>query len=119
MMKYGERSRKITFTKGQLVLLMVPKPLQKGKTEKYQGPYRVTSKISDLNYEIQSLESDRHGKFWSDVVHVKRLKPFHVPKFYLDYNPKSVESSQDNDQSDDGSNSSQTSDERDSDYAPD
>lgn len=116
LMRFGEQAKPISYDKGQLILLQVPKPLQKGKTYKFEGPYRIISKISDVNYEIQALESNSRGDLWSDIVHIKRIKPFVIPRYYLDYNKKSSDEHDSN--NDDSDDDGEIDDQHDLDYEP-
>ena len=57
-----------------LVLLHVPltKPKRSPKLHKqYRGPYRITEKVSDINFEIQEV-----GRRKKQVVHINRTLPW-------------------------------------------
>jgi transposase InsO family protein len=68
---YDRKAKLRSFQKGDFVYLFNPavKPGLSRKFHKpWSGPYRITAKISDLNYEIESQN------FKKQVVHVNRLK---------------------------------------------
>ncbi|UYV63051.1 hypothetical protein LAZ67_2002979 [Cordylochernes scorpioides] len=47
--------------------------------KKYFGPYRITRKLSPVNYEIEAIsDSPKHRKI-RDTVHVLRMKPYLDP----------------------------------------
>ncbi|UYV61191.1 K02A2.6-like, partial [Cordylochernes scorpioides] len=59
--------------------------------KKYFGPYKITRKVSEVNYEVEALEqsSRRRRRSQKDVVHVLRMKPYRDPGQQLvtgDYN---------------------------------
>jgi len=69
---YDRRAKSRSFANGEYVYLHNParKPGLSRKFHKYWvGPYKVTSKISELNYEILGKNDRRQ------VVHISRLKP--------------------------------------------
>jgi len=71
---YERRAKSCSFANGDYVYLHNPtrKPGLSRKLHKYWvGPYKVTAKISEVNYEILG-ENDRR-----QVVHINRLKPAH------------------------------------------
>ena len=79
---YDRKAKLRSFEIGDLVYLYNParKPGQCHKFHKpWTGPFKVTAKISDLNYEIVSLN---HKK---QIVHVNRLKETHNQEAW---NPK-------------------------------
>ncbi|GBO14263.1 hypothetical protein AVEN_142024-1 [Araneus ventricosus] len=51
---------------------------------RYFGPYRITRRLSDVTYEVQSIEMNSRRQSKKDVVHVLRLKPYYDPKKQLD-----------------------------------
>jgi len=68
---YDRKAKPRQFTVNELVYLHNPatKPgLTRKFSKSWQGPYKVTKKLSDLNYEI----IDQYGK--KHIVHVNRLK---------------------------------------------
>lgn len=71
---YDRRARGVSFEPEQQVWFHNPRR-KKGRAPKLQssweGPYRITRKLSDVVFEIQ--ESPRHRK---KVVHADRLAPF-------------------------------------------
>ena len=79
---YDRKAKLRSFEIGDLVYLYNParKPGQCHKFHKpWTGPFKVTAKISDLNYEIVSLN---HKK---QIVHINRLKEAYNPETW---NPK-------------------------------
>ena len=67
------------FEVGELVYLYCPAMklgLSRKSRKLWSGPFKITTKISDLNYEIV----DQNGK--KQTVHVNRLKPAHNPEFW-------------------------------------
>jgi len=68
---YDKKDRTRNFEVNDLVYLYTPVTkcdLRKKFRHPWTGPFKVTKKLSDLNYEITSM----NGK--SQVVHVNRLK---------------------------------------------
>ena len=61
-----------SFSVGDNVLFRIPGLVNKLESA-WQGPYSVTKKIGDINYEIQWTVN---GKKHKRVVHVNHLKPF-------------------------------------------
>lgn len=77
---YDKRHVHREFKVGDLVLLETEFTGRKGSKKlaaRYRGPFEVVRKLSDLNYEINI---QRNGKWTKDVVHLSRMKPFHVRK---------------------------------------
>ncbi|MEO0683466.1 MAG: reverse transcriptase domain-containing protein [Cyanobacteria bacterium J06649_11] len=75
---YDQNASKSKFKEGDEVWLH-NKARKKGLSPKLMakwiGPYRITKKISDVNFEL----TDPQMKRKSTVVHCNRLKPFHDP----------------------------------------
>ena len=61
---------------GILVLSCNEPGLSKKFRNLQSGPFKITTKISDLNYDIV----DQNGK--KQTVHVNRLKPAHNPEIW-------------------------------------
>lgn len=61
---------------GDKILISTPYSGREG-TKKlaptYRGPFEITRKISDLNYEVHVQKA---GKWVTDVVHIGRIKPY-------------------------------------------
>lgn len=70
---FDKRHRDIIFEKGQLVLMKSP-PVGLKKKTVFEGPHRVLSRLSPVNYEIEY--TDGRG---TEVVHVEKLKPYVKP----------------------------------------
>jgi len=76
--KYHDKSHQIIiFKPGDLVLIKFPF-LEVGKSPKlgpkYRGPIKILEKINDLNYKIELV---LNNKITEDIIHVRRLKPYH------------------------------------------
>jgi hypothetical protein len=71
---YDQKAKIRSFEKGDLVYLYNP-AVKRGLSRKFHrawfGPHRVTTKVTDLNYEIV----DQKGR--KQVIHSNRLKPYH------------------------------------------
>ena len=71
---YDIKTNDQNFSLGDGVLLFNPARI-KGKspklTCKWEGPYTIVRKVSDLIYEIKTSSNSK-----SKVVHVNRLKPY-------------------------------------------
>uniref|UniRef100_A0ABM5FPJ9 ribonuclease H n=1 Tax=Pogona vitticeps TaxID=103695 RepID=A0ABM5FPJ9_9SAUR len=68
---YGHKARERHFDPGEEVLWL--RPCRENKLQlKWAGPYRVISKMSDLNYLIEQEENQARR-----VVHVNALKPYY------------------------------------------
>ncbi|XP_078239960.1 uncharacterized protein LOC144586112 [Pogona vitticeps] len=68
---YDRKARERHFDPGEEVLWL--KPCRENKLQlKWAGPYRVISKMSDLNYLIEQEENQARR-----VVHVNALKPYY------------------------------------------
>ncbi|CAI6375162.1 unnamed protein product [Macrosiphum euphorbiae] len=72
-----DKSHKLTtYEPNQLVLVKFPfqEPNKTAKlAPKYRGPYKIISKVSDVNYMIELV---LNNKLTIDVVHIRRLKPY-------------------------------------------
>jgi len=65
-----------TYEPNQLVLVKFPfqEPNKTAKlAPKYKGPYKIISKINDVNYLIELI---LNKKLTKDIVHIRRLKPY-------------------------------------------
>lgn len=75
--RFDKTHREVEYKIGEEVLLYTPYR-KVGKSEKllhrWGGPYKVTKKLNDVNYEI---EMRKGNKVWYDTVHVNRMKSFH------------------------------------------
>ncbi len=69
---YNSRRRHWPFKIDSLVYLR--RPVSGGTLDRlFDGPYRITEVISDVNYRLASLDGSRLS--FHDVVHIARLKP--------------------------------------------
>lgn len=76
--QYDENRRDFEFEEGDLVLLekiFVPGKGARKLAPLYEGPFRISRKISALNYEVE-LGPGRRSP--SKVVHINRLKRYHA-----------------------------------------
>ena len=76
---YDRKAKPRSFQTGDIVYLYNPakKPGKCFKFHKYwTGPFEITAKLSDLNYEIISMNHK------TQVVHVNRLKIAHNPEIW-------------------------------------
>ncbi|GBO25480.1 hypothetical protein AVEN_223088-1 [Araneus ventricosus] len=84
--RYDARHRSVSYEIGDLVWVYTP--IRKvGLSEKllhlYFGPYRITRQMSEVTYEVESMETDKKRRKLKDVVHVLRIKPYYEPKKQL------------------------------------
>ncbi|UYV72881.1 hypothetical protein LAZ67_10001063 [Cordylochernes scorpioides] len=82
-LRYDAHHRNIIYQPGDLVWIYIP-VRKVGLSEKlmrrYFGPYRVTRKISDVTYEVETF-GDQHGRRKTkDIVHICRMKPYLDPE---------------------------------------
>ncbi|UYV66648.1 hypothetical protein LAZ67_4002441, partial [Cordylochernes scorpioides] len=79
---YDRKHRPVDYNLGDLVWLFIPLRkvgLSEKLIKKYFGPYRITRKLSPVNYEIEAIsDSPKHRKI-RDTVHVLRMKPYLDP----------------------------------------
>lgn len=94
---HNDKHREVMFNNGDLVLLRTP-PEQSDETNtekltglttkllfKYSGPWKVDEKVSPVNYRIRLLPTNkRKRRLITDVVHVRRLKPYYECDCLLD-----------------------------------
>ncbi|UYV80572.1 hypothetical protein LAZ67_19000747, partial [Cordylochernes scorpioides] len=91
---YDQVHRSVEYRVGDLVWVFTPvrkSGLSEKLLKKYFGPYKITRKVSEVNYEVEALEqsSRRRRRSQKDVVHVLRMKPYRDPGQQLvtgDYN---------------------------------
>ena len=77
-LRYDSKHRHVEYQEGDQVKVFTP--IRKvGRSEKlllrWFGPYYVTKKLSDVDYEIQK---GRSNKSKIDIVHVSRIIPYHA-----------------------------------------
>ncbi|UYV63096.1 hypothetical protein LAZ67_2003113 [Cordylochernes scorpioides] len=79
---YNRKHRPVDYNVGDLVWLFIPVRkvgFSEKLIKKYFGPYRITRKLSPVNYEIEAIsDSPKHRKI-RDTVHVLRMKPYLDP----------------------------------------
>ncbi|UYV61070.1 K02A2.6-like, partial [Cordylochernes scorpioides] len=63
---------------------------------RYFGPYKVTRKISDVTYEVETFENQQGRRKTKDLVHIGRMKPY--------LNPEDQEDQLEEDPEDDSTN---------------
>ncbi|UYV82112.1 K02A2.6-like [Cordylochernes scorpioides] len=81
--RYDARHRPVHYNVGDLVWIFTPVRkvgLSEKLLKKYFGPYKITKKISDINYEVMTVDESRRRKSSKDVVHVLRMKPYQDPE---------------------------------------
>ncbi|UYV81352.1 hypothetical protein LAZ67_20000902, partial [Cordylochernes scorpioides] len=81
---YDQVHRSVEYRVGDLVWVFTPvrkTGLSEKLLKKYFGPYKITRKVSEVNYEVEALEqsSRRRRRSQKDVVHVLRMKPYRDP----------------------------------------
>ena len=81
--KYYDRLRReYEYEPGDLVLLYRPDRVKVGTSRKltivWCGPYKIISKLSDLNYEIELIESEKTKNIRNkrEIVHIERLRKY-------------------------------------------
>ncbi|GBM30716.1 Transposon Ty3-I Gag-Pol polyprotein [Araneus ventricosus] len=84
--RYYARHRSVSYEIGDLVWVYTP--IRKvGLSEKllrrYFGPYRITCQMSEVTYEVESMETYKKRRKLKNVVHVLRIKPYYEPKKQL------------------------------------
>lgn len=81
--KYNKGRVQADYKIGQLVLIKFPQNVA-GRTDKFvrkfRGPYRITEKLSPLNYIVARIFN---GKIKSYKVHVIRIKKYNTRPAYL------------------------------------
>ncbi|XP_035229279.1 uncharacterized protein LOC118201302 [Stegodyphus dumicola] len=85
--RYDERHRSVSYNIGDFVWVFTPVrkvALSEELLRRYFGPYRITRQLSDVTYEIESMEQNKKRRNSKDIVHVLRLKPYLDPKLQLD-----------------------------------
>lgn len=74
---YDGKHRHVEYSVGDLVLVFFPRRkvgLVEKFLQKWDGPYEVLEKLSDVNYKVRIK---LHNKVTDDIIHVKRMKPFY------------------------------------------
>ncbi|UYV73254.1 hypothetical protein LAZ67_10002363, partial [Cordylochernes scorpioides] len=93
-LRYDAHHRNIIYQPGVLVWIYIP-VRKVGLSEKlmrrYFGPYKVTRKISDVTYEVETF-GDQHGRRKTkDIVHICRMKPYLDPEKREDHLEEDME----------------------------
>jgi RNase H-like domain found in reverse transcriptase/Reverse transcriptase (RNA-dependent DNA polymerase)/Integrase zinc binding domain/Integrase core domain len=81
--RYNKNRVKADYNIGSKVMIYYPQGklgLTTKFLKKYRGPFTVMRKLSDLNYECQR---EINGRKITTIVHVSRMKKFHVRPAYL------------------------------------
>ncbi|UYV65991.1 K02A2.6-like, partial [Cordylochernes scorpioides] len=79
---YDRKHRPVDYNVGDLVWLFIPVRkvgLSEKLIKKYFGPYRITRKLSPVNYEIEAISDFPRRRKTRDTVHVLRMKPYLDP----------------------------------------
>lgn len=75
-LNHDRKHKLMTYEPNQLVLVEFPFQ-EKNKcsklTQKYKGPFKIVSKISDVSYLVELILYNRLAR---DVIHIRRLKPY-------------------------------------------
>lgn len=74
---YDKSHKTVSYSPGQMVLIDIKSQKYgeiKKLTHKFQGPFKIIEKISDINYKIALT---LRGKPTVDIIHVNRIKPYH------------------------------------------
>ncbi|UYV73982.1 K02A2.6-like [Cordylochernes scorpioides] len=78
----------IIYQPGDLVWIFIP-VRKVGYSEKlmrrYFGPYKVTQKISDVTYEVETFGNQQGRRKTKDLVHICRMKPYLNPEDQKDH----------------------------------
>ncbi|UYV79552.1 K02A2.6-like [Cordylochernes scorpioides] len=97
--RYDAHHRNIIYQPGDLVWIFIP-VRKVGYSEKlmrrYFGPYKVTRKISDVTYEVETFGNQLGRRKTKDLVHIGRMKPY--------LNPEDQEDQLEEDPEDDSTN---------------
>ena len=71
---YDRNARHREFSAGDQVLILLPTSNNKLLAE-WRGPYSITRKVSDVNYEVQITDGRRRKR----IFHVNMLREWHSP----------------------------------------
>ncbi|UYV73826.1 K02A2.6-like, partial [Cordylochernes scorpioides] len=86
--RYDAHHRNIIYQPGDLVWIFIP-VRKVGYSEKlmrrYFGPYKVTRKISDVTYEVETFGNQQGRRKAKDLVHICRMKPYLNPEDQEDH----------------------------------
>ncbi|UYV74371.1 hypothetical protein LAZ67_11003263 [Cordylochernes scorpioides] len=86
--RYDAHHRNIIYQPGDLVWIFIP-VRKVGYSEKlmrrYFGPYKVTRKISDVTYEVETFGNQQGRRKTKDLVHICRMKPYLDPEDQKDH----------------------------------
>ncbi|UYV84686.1 hypothetical protein LAZ67_X003094 [Cordylochernes scorpioides] len=89
--RYDAHHRNIIYQPGDLVWIFIP-VRKVGYSEKlmrrYFGPYKVTRKISDVTYEVETFGNQQGRRKTKDLVHICRMKPYLNPEDHLEEDPE-------------------------------
>ncbi|KAF4529191.1 hypothetical protein B566_EDAN017623 [Ephemera danica] len=80
--RYDKVHKKEDFKVGDKIMLFSPikkKGLSPKLTHKNYGPYTISRKISDLNYEIM-VPKGKKREMSKQIVHINRMTLFHAPE---------------------------------------
>ena len=71
---YDHHARSRQFENGDQVLVLLPTKTNKLLAE-WRGPYQITRKVSDVNYEIKVTDGRRKNR----ILHVNMLREWNSP----------------------------------------
>ncbi|UYV76308.1 hypothetical protein LAZ67_13003313 [Cordylochernes scorpioides] len=84
---YDAKHREVSYQPGDKVWIFIPVRkigISEKLIKRYFGPYRVTRRISDVTYEVESLDTTNRRRKPKEIVHVVRMKNYRDPDEQLD-----------------------------------
>ncbi|UYV71013.1 K02A2.6-like [Cordylochernes scorpioides] len=84
---YDAKHREMSYQPGDKVWIFIPVRkigISEKLIKRYFGPYRVTRRISDVTYEVESLDTTNRRRKPKEIVHVVRMKNYRDPDEQLD-----------------------------------
>ncbi|UYV65069.1 hypothetical protein LAZ67_3003037, partial [Cordylochernes scorpioides] len=79
---YDAKHREVSYQPGDKVWIFIPVRkigISEKLIKRYFGPYRVTRRISDVTYEVESLDTTNRRRKPKEIVHVVRMKNYRDP----------------------------------------
>ncbi|UYV71739.1 hypothetical protein LAZ67_9000200, partial [Cordylochernes scorpioides] len=84
---FDAKHREVSYQPGDKVWIFIPVRkigISEKLIKRYFGPYRVTRRISDVTYEVESLDTTNRRRKPKEIVHVVRMKNYRDPDEQLD-----------------------------------
>ncbi|UYV75771.1 hypothetical protein LAZ67_13001284 [Cordylochernes scorpioides] len=84
---YDAKHREVSYQPGDKVWIFIPVRkigISEKLIKRYFGPYKVTRRISDVTYEVESLDTTNRRRKPKEIVHVVRMKNYRDPDEQLD-----------------------------------